>query len=116
MYRPRLRGKEKDVTELGKKFNCYKCGCKFYDLNKPDPICPKCGEDQTNEETKKILKRKKRRALAKGKVDVRQSADDVDGMADSEDEVEEYILDMEDIVLEENGEYVEKETDYQDEE
>jgi rubrerythrin len=31
---------------LGKKFTCYSCGTKFYDLYKPDKICPKCGADQ----------------------------------------------------------------------
>lgn len=30
----------------GKKFTCYSCGSKFYDLNKPEKICPKCGADQ----------------------------------------------------------------------
>ncbi len=28
---------------LGRKFACHSCGTKFYDLNKPDPRCPKCG-------------------------------------------------------------------------
>ena len=27
---------------------CFECGAKFYDLNKPDPLCPKCGVDQRN--------------------------------------------------------------------
>jgi len=31
---------------LGVKHLCFKCGAKFYDLNKPEPICPKCGTDQ----------------------------------------------------------------------
>lgn len=32
--------------KLGNKFVCYQCGCKFYDLTRPKPICPKCGADQ----------------------------------------------------------------------
>ncbi|MFZ4735309.1 MAG: FYDLN acid domain-containing protein [Bradymonadia bacterium] len=28
---------------LGRKFTCHSCGAKFYDLNKPEPACPKCG-------------------------------------------------------------------------
>ena len=28
---------------LGRKFACHNCGTKFYDLNKPDAKCPKCG-------------------------------------------------------------------------
>lgn len=33
--------------KLGNKHVCYQCGCKFYDLSRPQPICPKCGADQT---------------------------------------------------------------------
>ena len=29
--------------DLGQKLTCWKCGTKFYDLKKPDPVCPKCG-------------------------------------------------------------------------
>ena len=32
--------------KLGNKFDCYSCGTKFYDLGKPEPICPKCGANQ----------------------------------------------------------------------
>ncbi|HEY8154169.1 MAG TPA: FYDLN acid domain-containing protein [Myxococcota bacterium] len=35
-------------ARLGAKHLCFKCGAKFYDLNKPEPICPKCGTDQRN--------------------------------------------------------------------
>ncbi len=34
------------AKDLGIKHNCFKCGTKFYDLKKPEPICPKCGADQ----------------------------------------------------------------------
>ena len=34
------------MPELGKKFTCYSCHTKFYDLGKPVPLCPKCGADQ----------------------------------------------------------------------
>jgi hypothetical protein len=33
--------------KLGKKYSCYQCECKFYDLSRPKPICPKCGADQS---------------------------------------------------------------------
>ena len=42
---------------LGKKHGCFHCGCKFYDLNKSQPICPKCG---TNQEEKKKVKKKQK--------------------------------------------------------
>ncbi|MDP8255415.1 MAG: FYDLN acid domain-containing protein [Candidatus Alcyoniella australis] len=32
--------------EYGERHECYKCGCKFYDLGRPDKVCPKCVADQ----------------------------------------------------------------------
>lgn len=34
------------MPELGRKYTCYSCHTKFYDLGKPIPLCPKCGADQ----------------------------------------------------------------------
>ena len=34
------------MPDLGKKFECYSCGTKFYNLGKPEAICPKCGANQ----------------------------------------------------------------------
>ena len=34
------------AKDLGTKHVCFKCSTKFYDMKKPDPICPKCGADQ----------------------------------------------------------------------
>ncbi len=95
------------MADLGKRFKCYKCGTKFYDLNKPDPLCPSCGEDQNIEENKKMLKRKRRRVLTKVKSDIRPMADDAEEIIETDEDVEEYVLDVEDIVLEENAEYPE---------
>lgn len=39
------------MSKFGKKFTCWKCSTKFYDLNKPTAACPKCGanpEDDPN--------------------------------------------------------------------
>ena len=33
-------------SKLGNKWACYGCGAKFYDLNQPEPLCPRCGADQ----------------------------------------------------------------------
>src|SRR5213080_2449881 len=38
------------MPELGKKYTCYSCHTKFYDLGKPIPKCPKCGADQRDAE------------------------------------------------------------------
>ena len=37
-----------DPSKWGKKYTCFGCACKFYDLNKPQAICPKCGADQAD--------------------------------------------------------------------
>lgn len=34
------------MSNLGKKFECFNCRAKFYDLGKPEAICPKCGANQ----------------------------------------------------------------------
>lgn len=34
------------ATKLGTKWTCFRCAAKFYDLNKPLPLCPKCAADQ----------------------------------------------------------------------
>ena len=33
-------------SKLGNKWECFSCGAKFYDLNKPEPLCPRCGANQ----------------------------------------------------------------------
>jgi hypothetical protein len=33
-------------AKLGARWACYSCGAKFYDLGKPEPICPRCQADQ----------------------------------------------------------------------
>ena len=36
------------MPDLGKKYECFRCGTKFYNLGKPEAICPKCGANQKN--------------------------------------------------------------------
>jgi hypothetical protein len=33
-------------VKLGQRWVCYACEAKFYDLNRPEPLCPKCKADQ----------------------------------------------------------------------
>ena len=40
-----------DRSKLGTRFTCYECGKKFYDLNKPEPVCPGCGANQLEDPT-----------------------------------------------------------------
>lgn len=32
--------------KFGEKYTCFQCGTKFYDMNKPKALCPKCQADQ----------------------------------------------------------------------
>ena len=96
--------KKISLEDLGKRYKCYKCGTKFFDLGRPQPLCPSCGEDQNNEETKRMLKRKKKRRSAyTGKTDPSISVpEEKDDVMEVVKEVEaDYVLDMDDIVLEE---------------
>ena len=40
------------MSKFGKKFTCWSCATKFYDLNKPNPKCPKCGADPADDPKK----------------------------------------------------------------
>jgi hypothetical protein len=33
------------ASSIGSKHVCSGCGTKFYDMNKPEPTCPRCGAD-----------------------------------------------------------------------
>ena len=55
-------------AKLGNRFTCFSCQTSFYDLNKPEPLCPKCGTDQRD--TPKVEekpKRKRKKATRKKK-------------------------------------------------
>jgi len=43
------------MPDLGKKYTCYSCHTKFYDLGKPVPLCPKCGADQRDSEDAPVV-------------------------------------------------------------
>ena len=50
------------MPELGKKYTCYSCHTKFYDLGKPVPTCPKCGADQRDAEDTPVYTTSRSRA------------------------------------------------------
>ncbi len=50
------------AKDLGSKFTCFKCGAKFYDLKRPDPLCPKCGADQRETPVRAPEKPERKRA------------------------------------------------------
>ncbi|RKG53065.1 TIGR02300 family protein [Corallococcus sp. AB011P] len=56
------------AKDLGTKHSCFKCGTKFYDMKKPDPICPKCGADQRENVVAKPTEGRRGRLAAAPKV------------------------------------------------
>jgi len=95
----KLVSKETEQTNpLGKKHTCYNCGTKFYDLNKEQVICPKCGADQNS---KPALKQKLRISLKYSEFEVAE--DEIPEELDEElelegEELEEPILEDEEEV------------------
>ena len=56
------------AKDLGNKFICFKCSTKFYDMKKPDPLCPKCGADQRDNVVSKPTEGRRGRLAAAPKV------------------------------------------------
>jgi uncharacterized protein (TIGR02300 family) len=83
------------AKDLGTKFTCFKCGTKFYDLKKPEPVCPKCGADQRESPALKPSgKRTKEKEPVKVAVPEPEEAtgdeeEGADEAAEAEDEEEE---------------------------
>jgi len=89
---------------LGKRFKCYKCGMKFYDLGKPQPLCPSCGANQLDEVIKVSRKRRGRqRSAFASKTEPHNIApDENEELHEVVDELNaEFVLDVDDIVVEE---------------
>lgn len=51
--KPHASVHDQSTSGLGKKFTCFNCNVKFYDLGKPEKKCPKCGADQNSRPTSK---------------------------------------------------------------
>jgi uncharacterized protein (TIGR02300 family) len=77
------------AKDLGNKHTCFKCNAKFYDLKKPDPVCPKCGANQKDSPANKPAEsRRSRLAPAKPVLTVEPVADEPAEADDSDDEDE----------------------------
>jgi uncharacterized protein (TIGR02300 family) len=97
-------------AKLGQRWTCFKCNLRFYDLNKPDPICPKCSANQhESPEFQKPAKKRpaKKAAAAKREVaaaapveelEVRRNDEEID-----EDFGEEGDFDLEDLEIDESA-------------
>lgn len=84
------------AKELGNKFTCFKCSTKFYDLKKPDPICPKCGADQRESPALKPASESRRGRLSSvPKAVIAPVEPEVEATEESEEEVESFEEDEE---------------------
>jgi uncharacterized protein (TIGR02300 family) len=98
-------------AKLGQRWVCFKCNLRFYDLNKPDPICPKCSANQQEspEFHKPAKKRPAKKAAAKKDVVVAAPVEEIEvrsrgGGGDEEideDFSEESEFDLEDLEIDE---------------
>jgi hypothetical protein len=85
------------AKDFGTKFTCFKCSCKFYDLKKPDPVCPKCGVDQREAQAVKPSEGRRSRLAAVPRIiepvepvvdpEVVAEEDDIEAIAGDDEEV-----------------------------
>ena len=83
--------------KLGSKYDCYNCGTKFYDLGKPEPICPKCGANQKDAVTSDSVaasqsSRRRRKAEPPKVVDLEEDEAPIETVEIADDEMVEPDL------------------------
>jgi uncharacterized protein (TIGR02300 family) len=95
------------MPDLGKKYTCYSCHTKFYDLGKPEPLCPKCGADQRDAEEAPIVTSHRGRARVVEEPAEEPEFPDAETPAADADEEEDIIpeADREEEAEEEEEEY-----------
>ena len=74
------------MPELGKKYTCYSCHTKFYDLGKPKPLCPKCGADQRDAEEAPLVTSHRGRRIVEEPVEEPEFPDAEPAAETEEDE------------------------------
>ncbi|HUK66178.1 MAG TPA: FYDLN acid domain-containing protein [Anaeromyxobacteraceae bacterium] len=78
------------AKDLGVKLTCWKCGTKYYDLKKADPVCPKCGANPREAPQTKAPPAAERRRPAKEPAveEVVEQVEEADLDEDLDDEAE----------------------------
>jgi len=77
------------AKDLGTKYTCFKCGAKFYDMKRPEPLCPKCGSDQRETPSIKNPDKSERKRAARAVVETPEPVnEEVDEEAAEEEEAE----------------------------
>jgi uncharacterized protein (TIGR02300 family) len=81
------------AKDMGTKFTCFKCAAKFYDMKKPEPICPKCGADQRESPALRPSDKSERKRAAKAAVveepALEEEAAEAEDAAEDEDDAAE---------------------------
>lgn len=83
------------MPDLGKKHECPNCGIKFYDLGKPEPLCPRCGTDVRKDEqaeagkaSQTARRRRQVEVVSEGEAEEAADTEDFDDAILDEDEDE----------------------------
>ena len=101
-----------DKSKLGKRYQCFQCGLKFYDLNRPEPLCPKCGADQRenpNPDPREAILARFKSKVSGGKGLRLEDTFDEEEEADEEVDLEGEDVDEDDDDAEPEGEVEEEE-------
>jgi hypothetical protein len=79
------------MPELGKKYTCYSCHTKFYDLGKPVPLCPKCGSDQRDAEEAPVVTSHRSRRIVEEPVEEPEFGAEPGPASESEEDEEAIV-------------------------
>jgi uncharacterized protein (TIGR02300 family) len=103
------------MPELGNKYECFSCGAKFYDLGKPDPVCPKCGANQKDARKQELATEQAAKRRRREEVVVRAPVDEAEDLIPAAGDVD---LSDEELVAPEgvDDEHEEADDDLDDEE
>jgi hypothetical protein len=85
------------------RYKCFRCETKFYDLKRPEPLCPSCGVNQKENEGRLVISKKTRRrkfSLVKTAPVLPEPMDNEILPDAVQKTAEDYPLDIDDIVME----------------
>lgn len=86
------------AKDLGNKHVCFKCSAKFYDLKKPEPICPKCGADQRESPALKPASETRRSRLSSVPKVIEPVEAEEPAASEDEEEIEDFEDEEEAVV------------------
>lgn len=106
------------MPDLGKKFACYSCGTKFYNLGKPEALCPKCGanqKDARSDDSPPPVPRPPRRQVLLETIPEENAGSEFGEEAPAAPERDDVVRTDEEELADEEGEVREKEREDEEE-